>query len=282
LSDTPPERLLVGLAMRRPPTEARLAVEALRAAVEEVVLPATFVDLDWRTTVVTPYDDLERGSGRRQDGRWWDLLANAAGRLESGGIAGLRQDVPHDQVPPDPTVNPVNAVARLQPGREATLAWSVHRWAVRDWPSFLRSASRWLLETASTLEADSGFVTLDVIDAVQPESAWEIVAQVSPDERDFDRCVWGYGWGTLVSSTQVDAIGGIHRLQALAGAVLLQDPSGHTWVRLGEDPVDVDRSTVAALREVLRPVLPRGLRSVQDYFAPRTNPFESPPVPYVV
>jgi hypothetical protein len=280
-ADLPP-RLLVGVALRRPPTDPRSAVEALRVAVEEVVLPATFVELDWRTTVVTPADDLERGSGRRQDGRWWDILAQASARLESGGVAGLRQDVPHDQLPPDPTANPVNAVARLLPGKGATLAWSVHRWAVRDWPSFLRSASRWLLDTATTLDADSGYVTLDVVDAVQPQSAWEIVARVPPGQRDLERCLWGYGWGTLLSSSQVGAIGGIDRLQAVPGSVLRQGSSGHTWVRLGEDPADLDRSSVAALREALGPVLPHGLSSVEEYFTPRTNPFASAPAPYVV
>ena len=176
-------------------------------------------------------------------------------------------------MPPDPTVNPVNAVARLLPGRSATLAWSVHRWAVRDWPSFLRGASRWLLQSATTLVADSGFVTLDLVDAVQPESAWEIVAQVSPQERDFERSVWGYGWGTLLSAAQLDAVGGIDRLQALPAAALLQGPGGHTWARLGDDPADVDRDTVVALRDVLTPVLPRGRRTVESYFAPRINAF---------
>jgi hypothetical protein len=277
-----PQRLLVAVALERPPADPRAAVDALARAVQEVVLPAMFVDLDWRTTVITPADDLERSGGRQEAGRWWDLLLGAAGRLESGGIAGLRQDVPHDLLPPDPTVNPVNAVARLVPGRPATLAWSVHRWAVRDWASFVPAAVGWLLDAATSLGAGSGYVTLDVVDAVQPESAWEVVAQVSPADRDFERAVWGYGWGTLLSAAQADAVGGSDRLRQVPGAELLQGPGGHLWVRLGDDPATVDPASVAALRRVLAPVLPVGRRTVEEYFAPRSNPFESPALPYVV
>jgi hypothetical protein len=159
----------------------------LARAVEEVVMPAMFVDFDWRTTVITPDDDLERGHGRQSGGRHWDTIRSSAAALESGGVAGLRKDVPHDQLPPDPTVNPVNAFARLLPGRPATLSWSVHRWAVRDWASFLPAATGWLLDAATSLDAGSGFVTLDVLDAVQPDSAWEVVAGVHPIDRDFAR-----------------------------------------------------------------------------------------------
>lgn len=275
-----PQRLLVGVALERPPTDPRAAVDALARAVEDVVLPAMFVDLDWRTTVVTPADDLEWGAGRQTRGRDWDAVRAAAPGLESGGVAGLRQDVPHDLLPPDPTVNPVNAVARLLPGRPATLAWSVHRWAVRDWASFVPAAARWLLDTAPALGAGSGFVTLDVVDAVQPDSAWEVVAQVSPTDRDFARCLWGYGWGTLLSPAQADAV--VDGLQNVPGALLRRGPEGHLWVRLGDDPATVDLASVAELRRVLAPVLPVGARTVGEYFAPRSNPYETPPLPYVV
>jgi hypothetical protein len=277
-----PQRLLVAVALERPPADPRAAVDALARAVEEVVVPAMFVDLDWRTTVITPADDLERGGGRQAAGRWWDLLHGAAGRLESGGIAGLRQDVPHDLLPPDPTVNPVNAVARLLPGRPATLAWSVHRWAVRDWASFVPAAVGWLLDAATSLGAGSGYVTLDVVDAGQHESAWEVVAQVSPAASDFERAVWGYGWGTLLSAEQADAVGGSDRLRQVPGAELLQGPGGHLWVRLSDDPATVDPASVATLRRVLAPVLQVGRRTVEEYVAPRSNPFESPALPYVV
>jgi hypothetical protein len=197
-------------------------------------------------------------------------------------VAGLRQDVPLDQLPPDPTVNPVNAVARLLPGRPATIAWSVHRWAVRDWAAFQPAAVAWLLDAATWLDAASGYVTLDVVDAVQPESAWEIVARVSPADRDFERTVWGYGWGTLLSAAQADAVGGSAQLREVPGAEVLQGPGSHVWVRLGDDPASVDPDSVVALRRILASVLPVGRRTVEEYFAPRSNPYETPPTPYVV
>ena len=170
---------------------------------------------------------------------------------------------------------------RLLPGRPATLAWSVHRWAVRDWPAFCRAATRWLLETGERLGADSGFVTCDVLDAVQPMSAWDIVAQVSPTERDLGRHAWGYGWGTLLSAPLAEAVGGPAALGGVPGASVLVGPGGQVWVRLGDDPAAVDRSAVAALRTVLAPVLPVGRRTVEDYLAPPDSPYEVRPA-YVV
>ena len=82
-----PQRLLVGVALQGPPTDPRSAV--LARAVEEVVLPALFVEFDWRTTIITPDDDLQRGHGRPSRGRDWDALRSAATHLESGGVAGL-------------------------------------------------------------------------------------------------------------------------------------------------------------------------------------------------
>lgn len=275
-----PRRLLVGVALPAPPADPRAAVAALARAVEEVVMPAMFVELDWRTTIITPADDLEHGQGFQASGRDWDALLRAAALLESGGVAGLRQDVPHDLLPPDRTVNPVNAVVRLLPGRPARLAWSVHRWAVRDWAAFVPAAARWLLETASALEAGSGFVTLDVLDALGDYSAWEIVAQVSPAHRDFVRYVWGYGWGTLLSAAHTDAVGGVERLRELPGAVLLQGPQGHLWVSLGDDPATVAPDSVEALRGVLAPVLPTGFQTVEEYLAPRGSLYEYT-LPYV-
>ena len=94
VSTDSPQRLLVGVALERPPADPRAAVDALARAVEEVVMPAMFVDFDWRTHVITPDDDLERGHGWRATGRDWDAVRAAAAELESGGVGALRQDVP--------------------------------------------------------------------------------------------------------------------------------------------------------------------------------------------
>ena len=277
-----PPRLLVALAMRRPPADPGVAIEALRAGIEDVVLPATFVDFDWHTSVITPADDLEGDTtGLRTPSRDWERLRVAAAELESGGVGAHRQDVPRDLLPPELTANPINATARLLPARPATLAWSVQRWAVRDWPAFCRAATRWLLETGERLGADSGFVTHDVVDAVQPLSAWEVVTRVTPAERDFARQLWGYGWGTLLSATLAEAVGGAAALGSVPGASVLVGPGGQVWVRLGDDPAEVDPGAVAALRAVLAPVLPVGRRTVEEYAAPPESPYEVRPT-YVV
>lgn len=72
------QRLFVGVALDAPPADPRPAVDALVRRVEEVLVPAMFVDLDWRTTIVTPDDDLERGQGR-QAGRTPGYLPTPAG-----------------------------------------------------------------------------------------------------------------------------------------------------------------------------------------------------------
>ena len=64
-------------------------------------------------------------------------------------------------------------------------------------------------------------------------------AHVSPADRDFGRCLWGYGWGTLLSVAQTDAVGGSDRLREVPRVELLQGPGGHVWERLGDDPASV-------------------------------------------
>lgn len=139
----------------------------------------------------------------------------AAAELESGGIGAHRQDVPRGLVPPELTANPVNAT----------------RGCCR---AFCRAAARWLLETGERLGADSGFVTYDVLDAVVSLSAWEIVTQVAPAERDFTRNLRGFGWGTLLSAYLAEAVGGAAALGRVPGATVVVGPGGQVW-RLGED-----------------------------------------------
>jgi hypothetical protein len=260
--------------MRRPPVDQSVVVEALRTGIEDVVLPATFVDFDWHTTVITPADDLEGDTTRLiTSSRDWERIG-AAAELESAAVGAHRRDVPSGLLPPDPTANPINANSRMLPGRPATLAWSVHRWAVRDWPAFSRATTHWLLQTAERLGADSGFITYDVLDAVVPASAWEIVTGVSPTERDFARHLWGYGWGTLLSPTMVETVGGPAALATVPTGSLRSGPGGQLWIQLGDDPANVDPSAVTALRQVLLPVLPVGQRHVEEYLAPPDNPYE--------
>src|SRR6478752_3555334 len=92
-------RLLAALAFHEAPLSASPAVQQLRAAVEDVVVPGLRVDLDWGTSLVTPHDDLERGGGSRWESREWDRLIASATELESGAVGGYRRDVPEGVLP---------------------------------------------------------------------------------------------------------------------------------------------------------------------------------------
>ena len=81
-------RVLVALAVQDP-ADPDVAIAVLRGGIEDVVLPATFVDLDWHTTAITPADDLERDTtGLRSPSR--DLLPPemTAKERDSSGTCG--------------------------------------------------------------------------------------------------------------------------------------------------------------------------------------------------
>lgn len=80
-----------------------------------------------------------------------------------------------------------------------------------------------------------------------------------------------------------DDLGGVPSdAREVPWAELLRGRAATWWVRLGDDPGSVDPESVAVLPRVLAPVLPVGGRTVEEYFAPRANVYESPPLPYVV
>ena len=279
MSQDLPRRLLVATGVQDPPDDTTQVVEALRVAVEEVVVPGIGLELDWETYLVTPADDLERGIGRRSRGRDWDLLLGGASRLEVGSLVGRRAGA-SPTLPPDLTASPVSVRASVLPGRPATLAWSVHEWAVVDWPAFVQQASTWLLTRADALGLGSGWIGLDVADAADPVSPWEAAVGVSPGERDLERYLWGYGWGTLLSATHAELVGGAQALASLPGAEVRTGPGGRVWLRLGPDPRNLDRAQVRVLRDLLHPVLPAGIRTVEEYFD-TSNPYASP-LPYLL
>ena len=233
-------RVLVALAVQDP-ADPDVAIAVLRGGIEDVVLPATFVDLDWHTTAITPADDLERDTtGLRSQSRDWQRLRPAAAELESGGVETHRQDVPRDPLPPEMTAK----LAGLLPGSHTLAArgGGMPRRGLR-----LRDLRRSRRCTAAECvgHRDSGVA----------------------GGAGLERHVWGYGWGTLLSASLAEAVGGSAALSRAAGCRRAGRLGGQVWVRLGDDPAAVDRSAVAALREVLAPVLPVGRRTVEEYTA---------------
>ena len=284
-SPLPPKRLLLALATQRLQAARLDVVSALRTVVETVVLPALLPELQWTSVLITPDDDLESGAPpARREGRDWGYLEERVSDAESIWLEGHLPTAP--TLPPDPRWSPVHLLVRLPPARagELTVTLSVHEWALRDVDreAHLQASARWLPSAAEALGASTGYISLDHADAWDGASSWELATAVSPSVRDFDATIWGYGWCTLLSAAHAAAVGGVERLRTVPGAQLLVGPHGQVWVRLGDDPASVSATQVASLREVLSPVLPRGRRTLTDFFAAPTNPYEVPALPYLL
>jgi hypothetical protein len=279
-----PRRLLGAVAVQAAQPSVTDLVGALRRAVEDVVVPALAVDLEWSTTVITRHDDLERGTVPNRPGLDWAGAAEPGAALDAVYLLGAVAGVP--VFPPDPRAGPMHALLSLgPPGRPATLAVSVHEWALhggRAATSVLQAAARWLLSTAEQLRAETGYIALDLADSWDAASAWELAVQAPPAHRDVTRTVWGYGWGTLLAAQHAEAVGGIDALGAVPGADVRAGPDGQVWVRLGADPSSVSPDQITALRTVLAPVLPTGFRRLEDYFHPEPDPYTDPPLPYLL
>lgn len=277
--DAPYRHLLAGLGFQDPDPVAM--VSAAEEVVEQLVVPAMFVELDWRTTAITPADDLERGGGKLSSPRRdWDRLRRRGRELESGSIEGCRRDVPAT-LPPDPSADPVHVLVRGLPGRAGTLTWSVQEWTVRDLGEYAAATQRLLLTLADRLGADGGFITLDVVAARVDDSPWELAVGQPRSRRDFRHQAWGYGWGTLLGPGQVALLGedSLARLpEALPTAVVSRRADGAAWIRLGATPVEVTRDQVRQVREFLQPVLPAGTRPVDQDVLPPGQPLP----PYMV
>ena len=285
--DVPSRRLLAALAVQGGRPAPGDLVGALASAVDDVVVPALGVEgLHWRTTIVKRTDDLERRPPPFLPGREWSAAAAVGPELfESVSAEGVVSD--RSALPPDPRQSPVRALAHVPTGGRgpATIAVSMHEWALVGGyvgREIAQALSRWLLGAAERLGAQTGYVTLDFVDAWDGMSAWEQAVQAPPAQRDVSRTVWGYGWGTLLSSSHAAAIGGVGALSAVPGARLLEGPGGRVWVRLGDDPAAVTPKQVAALRIALTPVLPTGFRTLAESEQAAQDPFSLPPPPFVL
>ena len=166
-----------------------------------------------------------------------------------------------------------------------TLALSMHRWAMYGGGEDLRRVTGplvdWLLAGADALQADTGYITLDAVDASNDFSPWERVTGCSPGLRDVTSTLWGYGWGTLLSAKHLERVGGLQRLED-AGLGVEALSGGRAWVRLNGDIAALEPSAVVALRAVLRPALPVGTSTVEEYYAQPANEYAPVIERYVV
>jgi hypothetical protein len=140
-----------------------------------------------------------------------------------------------------------------------------------------QASQRWMVGAAEATHAETGYVALDVADAWDAASSWELAVGAAPSERDVTRTVWGYGWCTLLSAAHVSWLGGVDRLAEVPGSVVRTGPEGRVLVRLHDDPAAVTAAQVARLRNALGPVLPVGDRSLDDYRASLADPHIADP-----
>lgn len=264
------------------PAEADV-VAVLRDGVERVVQHSMGVELTWFTSAIRQDDDLESGkpgvTGR--DGLDWDFVSSRRGDPGSIVVTACPTALLGYHWHPKHQVVAVHAsfpTFAQWAGRDVgglRVGVSMHRWAMygggQDLVRVTGPLSYWLLDAADALGADTGYITLDQVSAQNDQSPWERVTGFSPGARDVTSTLWGYGWGTLLPPVHLDRIGGLGGLRSLAMGEVRELPGGRVWFTLGADIATLDPSAVVALREVLRPALPVGSRTVEEYYAQPTN-----------
>jgi len=266
-------------------------IEVLRQAVEEVVVPAIGIDLTWFTVAIRSDDDLESGDTRTtgRDGVDLDFaLSRVEPARERGGLfdvtlmAGAAALMSHFWHPKREVAvvharfaSPMEIAGRKAGG--TTVAVSLHRWAMygggADLTGVTGSLSDWLLRSGERLGAETGYVTLDRVTAQSMESPWERLTTAGGIGRNVTSDLWGYGWGTLLSPAHLERIGGVAALATVHGGRVRELPGGRVWFTLGEDIANLDRATVAELREVLMPALPVGTMTLEEYYAQPVNEY---------
>lgn len=270
-------RIVGGVAVEshRPPDDTVVAV--LRAGVEDVVRPLAGIDLLWGTSASTAADDLGRGGSRTgRRGLAWPFVARKAqeGPLEGAAFGAQSQamkeafDANPDFDLYDPTMDvtdvgatfPTSVPYRDEPVGGVTAIVEMSVWALQGGGEDVGPAGEtlasWVLEAATALDADCGFVAFGYLRGALPggSSPYETWAGLHRADRDLTRYAWGYGWGTLLSSWHVQAVGGRARLEEVG--TVRDVGGGRVWVTLAPDPAGAGIATLARLRQVLTPVLP--------------------------
>ncbi len=212
-------------------------------------------------------------------------MAAREGNLESVSLTAITTAM--RGYPWQPKDNPVTLGARFPmfmhwADKEVaglTIGLAMHRWAMygggADLDRVVEPLTGWLLGPADALDADTGHITLDRVSADDGFSPWERAVGFSPGYRDVTDTVWGYGWGTLLGTSHVAALGGIQSLKRLPWARAEQRAGGRVWLTLTREISALGQDAMRPLREILAPVLPVGGRTYQQYL-------NSPPEPGVL
>ncbi|HEY3437755.1 MAG TPA: hypothetical protein VGK35_08720 [Actinotalea sp.] len=268
----PPPQVLVGAVGARlltVPIESVLA--AVRAAVEDVVLPSAGLDLTWLTCVETLEDADPMASPPWNDGLDWerDRAPLGEGVVEGFQVVAFPA---HHEPEGDPELDPgppmlVHVAARLPgpdtPGVGRTgellvmvaVAFAALADEGRDLTAVGMRLADWVAQAAALVEAETGYIALEHDLERGVWSEWELDRGITPGSHDFLHHVWGLGWGVLLGPAQVEAVGGVTPL-ATAGLVVREVGAGRVWATLGDDQLAVTDEALAGLERTLAPLLP--------------------------
>lgn len=207
-----------------------------------------------------------QGVYERFTARGWEAQRRrwAAGDLRIMGLVGQQLDeagYPEPQagwtISIDRELPFAGAAVRLQVAVYPTMYGEGLARVVRDrWAPFAQHA-------ASLLEGVAGYLTVDHASDASPYEEWQ---GVSIQTVDVARTVRGPYWGTLLGPRHIAAVGGVNAVSAV-GELTIEQVGEAIFVWLPGDVDDPDMDLLRRLRDLLRPVLPRG-RDDMTYYGP--------------
>jgi hypothetical protein len=276
--------LVAGVAAQQCTVGTEQVLGALRRGIEDVAQRALGIELNWNTFAANQIEvdparlsDQQIASHFGSDGIDLDFVARRWGSGEpASAVFSAESSVMRSswESNPDPErFNPAMDVATVGASYPAKVPWAsqpvsgllvivaISRWAIRgsgeqlDWlADALRS---WAATSAEAINADCGFVALAADQSLKSEdSPWESEQRLIPGYRDFQRYLWGCGWGTLLGPSHLATLGGLDTLRAIATRTI-ELPGGRAWIEISPDPADVPEERLAALQALLGPVLRR-------------------------
>jgi hypothetical protein len=205
------------------------------------------------------YERFTADGWERQRRRW------AAGELRIMGLVGKQLD---ETGYPEPEGGWGTTIDRELPFAGAAVRLQVAVYPMVYGEELLRVVrERWMpfaRHAASLLEGVAGYLTIDHAGDASPYEDWQ---GVPVQTVDVAQAVRGPYWGTLLGPQHLAALGGLGTASAV-GAVAVEQVGEAAWVWLPGDVDDPDLDLLRRLRDVLRPVLPRGMDGMTYYGPP--------------
>lgn len=239
------------------------AIEVLRGAVD-LANAWIGVDVTWSTFVSVGEDDMRAPMEKMsRPGLDWEFISTRSGTAALILLTGVCTDLADYPWHPNHTVAEVAVwfpvfVAAL--GRDAgrmCVGVSVQRWAMygsgENMPWIAGPVGPWVARSVEIMGADTGYAILDQVKGSHRQSPLESRSMPPAGGYGSVPDVWGYGWGTLLSPSHLERIGGV---EGLPGAHVEQLPGGRVWVTLGDDPSQVPEVAMWGLHEALQPAFP--------------------------